>query len=162
MRYLKSYKVFESFEEEIVETFSSIISNAKTVTIPYKPDINFNVYVLYGDRIESDEHTLLKELYDYREICKNIFNKDYFSVILREDVVIIVLKDYQMDDGFKYYLKNLRMSMIASKVPVDIMRSLNLEARRSAGGGTELGEGIRYTNGDSGNLALYDWQYQSK
>ena len=114
---------------------------------------------MYGDRNEQDEHLLLKELYDYRDICKNIYNKDYFYIYLSESKVVVIFHDYTMDDGFKYYLKHLPIHFFVSKVPLnvwDILRNI------SHHGSNEISQGIKYTNGDSGNLALFDWKYKSK
>lgn len=166
MKYLKTYKIFEDYEEEIVELFNPIVIDAKVSSFKHNRYDRVNIYVLYGSRIEFDDHLLLKELYDYRTICREVYNKEYFHIIMTESKVVMILFDYKNTsttssgyvdvDKNDWRIKDIRTHLFSNKVPGDIYSLIAKEESTWKGYGC-IQSGIKYTNGNGGNLALYDW-----
>ena len=153
MKHLKRYKIFESHEEDITDTFSSIVYDPKIVTIPYN---EFNIYALYGEKAESDKHNLLKELYYYRDTIKSIYNKDYFFISLRGNKVVIILKDYRHEDNRECYLNYLKTYVLTGQLPLEIFHIIMRDANKNT---NELTEGI-HSDDESSNMALFAWIYE--
>lgn len=164
---MKYLKLFEDYKEEIVELFNSIVIDAKISTFTHDKHNLVNIYVLYGTRIEFNDHDLLKELYDYRTIFREMYNKEYFHIIMTDSKVVIVLHDYKESKELKNdYRKigsfraidDIRTDLFANKLQPDIYQLIKSDEATWKGYGC-LQPGIRYTNGDRSNLSLYDWQY---
>ena len=140
--------------DELYESFSNLISDPTIVSIPYSyygKSCDFNIYILYGDRIENDDHEFLRELYGLHDIIKNLYNKDYYHITLKSGKAIIFLFDYMSDGCHKNYLRRMRNYLYRDKIPQDIYRLIC--------SGDELISGISTDNGSS-NLSLFDWIYE--
>jgi hypothetical protein len=156
MRYLKSYKIFESIDESN-DLFGSLLINIQSYSFPYDRDNKINIYVIHGERIEHSDHHFLKELYYYRSICNEVYNKEYFYIDMDESTATIVLFDYKGRFGINY-MKYIRSSYFIGKLPSKINQILD-KASSDWRGFSALQSGINYKNGDSSNLALFDWKY---
>ena len=163
MRYLKTYKLFESkYDEELLDIFNNIMINTKISSFEFHRGTDNTVHVVWGERIEFDDHQLLKNLYDYREIFKKMYNMDYFYVYMDEGLVIIVLYDFMQKWG-ESYLPHVRIERSKlPNVPPHIFNILDKQQGSWSNHTPALRRGIRKTNGDSSNLALFDWIYKEK
>jgi len=153
MRYLKLYENFNN--KDLNELFSLVISDSEFFEIPYSYHgsiKNFNIYVVTGSRIESNEHNLVQELYNNHEILKNIYNLDFFHIKLTQDFVTIVLFDYLSKHKDTNYLR---------KIPTNLFKGLVRDRLQDSFSSYFLHRGIDWSNGHSSNLSLFDWIYES-
>ena len=89
MKYLKEYKLFESkYDEEILDIFNNICINTQTSSFEFRHGTDNTIHIVWGERIEFDDHQLLKNLYDYREILNKMYNMEYFYIYMNESLVI--------------------------------------------------------------------------
>ena len=164
MKYLKEYKLFESkYDEEILDIFNNICINTQTSSFEFRHGTDNTIHIVWGERIEFDDHQLLKNLYDYREILNKMYNMEYFYIYMNESLVIVVLHDLMVPShNMKSYVPYIRLSRSKMpNVPSNIFGILDNQ-QSNWRGYSALQPGIRKTNGDSSNLALFDWIYKDK
>lgn len=154
MRYLKVYEDFNS-NDELKDIFSLVISNVEVYEIPYSyygSSKDFNIYVITGSRIESDDHKLVQELYHNHTILNKLYNLEFFYISLTNNSATIVLYEYLNKFDDKNYLRKIPSSLFKGKVKTKLEDGFSLGVLR---------KGIDWSNGDSSNLALFDWVYES-
>ena len=175
MKYIKLFEDISdlncktpTFTKEICETFSNLISHPDIISIPYNyfkgNSADFHIYFLYGERIENNNHEFLRELYGLHDIINNIYNKEYFHIVLKSGKGIIILFDYKYTvyegSTYKYsyerknYLGKIKDHLYYNKIPENIYKLI-----RECSSGSELISGISTDNGSS-NLSLFDWIYE--
>lgn len=169
MKYLKRFNenktVFKDITKDYEYLFSFVMSdNASIYTLPFGhfSRIDFNIYIIFGNRSELDDFKFLQDLYTNIDILKEMYNLDFFHIKLTKDKACLILKEYIMDIDYnknvENYLRDIPESKLKTVLPVDVMEFLKPEFSSFLKGG--LGKGINYSNGDSGNLSLFDWIYQ--
>lgn len=167
MKHLTTYKIFESnYDDELLDIFNNIITNTCTESFEFKHGTDNTAHIIWGERMEHDDHQLLKNLYDYREILNKMYNMDYFYVYMDESLVIVLLYDKLTKRGIESYVPHIRLDQVRSAnrnlsavIPNNIFNILYKE-QSDWRGYKALQPGIRKTNGDSSNLALFDWMYK--
>lgn len=171
MKHLKKYNeskektVFKNIVNDYEDLFSYVMSdNSEIYTLPFGhySRIDFNIYIIFGNRGERDDFKFLQDLYTNIDILKQMYNLDFFHIKLTKDEACIILKEYIMDIDYnknvENYLRDIPASKLKVVLPNNVMEFLKPEFSEFYKGG--LGKGINYSNGDSGNLSLFDWVYQ--
>lgn len=171
MKHLKKYNeskektVFKDIVNDYEDLFSYVMSDdAAIYTLPFGhySRIDFNIYIIFGHRGERDDFKFLQDLYTNIDILKQMYNLDFFHIKLTKDEACLILKEYIMDIDYnknvENYLRDIPASKLKAVLPNNVMEFLKPEFSEFHKGG--LGKGIEYSNGDSGNLSLFDWIYQ--
>lgn len=172
MRYLNSYKLFEnkSFNiDDVSDIFSSVIARINLSKSVYKcesyisKDKELDICVIYGEKYgDSTDEDILKEIYHYRLILRNVYNLEYYFISLRDGKVIIVLYPYEKDSPFGNYKEKVDISI--GGIPYSVFNNIPARYEKLINDGPDwrgrpcLREGIKMDTGTS-NLALYNWQY---
>ena len=171
MKYLKKFNesetktVFKDIVNDYEDLFSYVMSdNSEIYTLPFGhySRIDFNIYIIFGNRSERDDFKFLQDLSTNIDILKQMYNLDFFHIKLTKDESCIILKEYIMNIDYnknvENYLRDIPASKLKTVLPNNVMEFLKPEFSEFYKGG--LGKGIDYSNGDSGNLSLLDWVYQ--
>ncbi len=177
MKHIKSFRLYENNSDELPDLLNMVVSDAKIYELPYayygdpskNPD--FNIYVIIGNRSESDDHKLLQEIYHNHKILNEVYNLELFHIGLTKNEVIITLKDYKNDfygdnkRSYTYkeenYLSKIKESFLRSNLPLDVFMKIKpYLGSFSSSDSKFLSKGIDYSNGNSGNLSLFDWVYK--
>jgi len=149
------------------------MSNIEIYKLPYVyygGGFDFNVYVIYGNRMESNDHEFLKDLYQNHEILRNVYNLDFYHISLTKDEAIITIKEYKEPNrgcsGFSnrvFYLGEIKDGFLERNLPTTLFNKLKPSLGSiSSSFNKKLYSGINYQNGNSGNLSLFDWIYDEK
>lgn len=171
MKYLKKFNesetktVFKDIVNDYEDLFSYVMSdNSEIYTLPFGhySRIDFNIYIIFGNRSERDDFKFLKDLSTNIDILKQMYNLDFFHIKLTKDEACIILKEYIMyidyDKNVENYLRDIPAYKLRKVLPNNVMEFLKPEFSEFYKGG--LGKGIDYSNGDSGNLSHLDRVYQ--
>ena len=173
MKYIKKFEasVWEPKDniQGLKEIFNLVLPDPEVFKIPYSyrnsksPD--FYIYVVSGVRSERDDHKFLQELYHNHEILNDIYNLEFYNITLSKNktYATIVLYDYIMDPNYNKNVKNyISSDIIEGKLPLPS----NIKERLKTGmlyknHSYYLTKGILYSNGNSGNMSLFDWIYEN-
>ncbi len=161
MKYLKKYKLFESIEDDLIDMFAgNILSNCEIKKIPevhvtrygrFESKTVDNIYVIWGDKLWSDDYSILQELYHYENHIKSLGKEYYFISLTKDKVVIIVvdITDYRSDINYGENLVG---------VPENIKRIIKKEVYLNFNA-NKIPRGIHKSDGSSSNIRFPEWEY---
>ena len=153
---MKHLKIYEDFNNlDLKELFNLVLSNIEVIEIPYSymgSVKDFNIYVITGNKLESDDGKLVQDLYLNHKILNNLYNLEFFYIKLTDSVATIVLFDYLSKHNDKNHL---------SRIPYNLFKGLAKERLKDSFSFYLLHKGIDWSDGSSSNLGLYDWVYES-
>jgi len=171
MKYIKKFES-DNYEPKdniqgLKEVFNLVLPNPEVFKIPYSyygSNTDFYIYVVSGIRSEIDDYKFLQELYHNHQILNDIYNLEFFNITLSKTktYATIVLYDFIKDPNYNKNVKNyISPDIIESKLPLPSNVKDRLKpAMLKKGYSNYLSKGILYSNGDSGNLSLFDWIYE--
>lgn len=170
MKYLKIYEDFNNKEKELETMFGLVMGNTEVYKVPYsyygeatKERRDFDIYVVSGIKLESDDYKVVQELYHNHEILNNLLNLEFFHIKLTKEYVTIVL--YDLTSSFDKNNKNHLTTIPESKLPLpqNIKRRLKFSKSISLfRSGNDLYRHIEFSDGRTSNIALFDWIYDPK
>jgi len=162
MKHLKRFNESDN-SNEFADSLNMIIDNINVVKIPYGyySGFDFNLFVVYGERIEDDDFKFLKELYCYHEILQKIYNLDFYHIDLSTSKIIITFHEIRNKFNDLNYIRRIKSNLLKDNLPTEIFNILDKRISKSGFGSHSLLRGIEYKNGDSGNISLFDWKYKN-
>ena len=167
MKYLRAFnESYENREDDVKYLLNMCLSSIEIHEISYGRygTHDFYLYVLVGDREEHSDREFLKELYQNREILNNIHNLEFWHIGLTENQAIITVKEFRNPKNYnnEYYLNDISEGLLRDKLQSSVYNMIKpYLGNFSSQSNKWLGAGIDYKNGNGGNLALFDWQYDS-
>ncbi len=167
MKYLKKFNESIDIENDLKSIFSLVILNPDVYKLPFGhySSIDFNIYIISGDRSEKDDHKFIQELYHQHKILNQVYNLEFFHISANDkDTATIVLYDYIMDLSYntnvKNYLSKITELKLKTVLPEVVMSRLDSALHGPNNYNRILSKGIDYSNGNSSNLSLFDWIYE--
>ena len=172
MKHLKTYKIFESVDEYDIQSIKDILFSISECDFNSKviPDYDANQYFgrqswrkksdilfFWADGFQNTDKSFLHGLYFYKDKFPKMFGCNIHYVLFSDDFIFLILltnKDVPLSKRFvrKVFEDDYEITL---KIKDTISKDITPDYFSA-----KLSSGIKYRNGDSSNLSLFDWEYK--